>query len=121
MTTMTVKKLRDMLAMEPDDAVVFAIYQGATHSERHVYKTACAADDSELYLYCGDLRSREQEKPATTEMLSKEVEKIQGELPRIKTVVGGLIDVIYNLEITDGEGNQMCQHTLAMLEDELSK
>ncbi len=52
---LTVKELRDLLEGEPDDAVV--VVSGCPGSGEYfscsLYKTACAADDSILYLYAG--------------------------------------------------------------------
>tara|TARA_R110000737_G_scaffold230712_3_gene244237 strand:- start:3326 stop:3508 length:183 start_codon:yes stop_codon:yes gene_type:complete len=52
----TVKDLRELLELEPDDAVVYAIYTDAkgVFKERALYKTATAADDTEHYLYLSD-------------------------------------------------------------------
>lgn len=53
---MTVKDLRDLLSLEPDDAMVFAIYHNEKGQfyERPIYKTATSADDKQHYLYLGD-------------------------------------------------------------------
>jgi len=52
----TVKELKEMLALEPDDAKVFAIYhdEQGDFKERPIYKSSTAADDTEHYLYLGD-------------------------------------------------------------------
>jgi hypothetical protein len=52
---LTVRQLRELLADEPDDAIVLVDGKTAdgayfTHS---IYKTACAADETFLFLYSG--------------------------------------------------------------------
>jgi hypothetical protein len=53
-----VKDLKEMLEGEPDDAVVFAIFHDDSGNfiERPIYKSSTAADDTEHYLYLGDIR-----------------------------------------------------------------
>jgi hypothetical protein len=53
---MTVKDLRELLALEPDDAIVSAIYtnEKGAFKERTVYKSSTSADDTEHYLYLSD-------------------------------------------------------------------
>jgi hypothetical protein len=51
----TVKELKEMLALEPDEAKVFAIYhnENGELKERPIYKSSTSADDTEHYLYLG--------------------------------------------------------------------
>lgn len=52
---LTVGQLRELLEGEPDDAVVVVSGTDAAgvYWTRTIYKTACAADESKLYLYSG--------------------------------------------------------------------
>jgi len=53
-----VKDLKEALEGEPDDAVVFAIYHDDNKKfcERPVYKNSTAADETEHYLYLGNIK-----------------------------------------------------------------
>lgn len=52
----TVGDLIQMLQDEPQDALVLPMYddKDGSHNARPIYKTACAADDSVVYLYLSD-------------------------------------------------------------------
>ena len=52
---LTVKQLRELLDKEPDDAIVLVDRKGpdGSYSTHSIYKTACAADGSFLFLYSG--------------------------------------------------------------------